>query len=402
MQSILIVDDLESIHEMLEAVIQPIGFNTVFATDGETALEKLRQETFEIVLTDINMTPMDGLTLLGEIRKIDPDAVVLMMSGFANVENATEALKLGAFDFLTKPFKVDQLMASINRAAVERKKRREAKSNVQADLDCILTGTSEAAKKLTESVKRHAKSKTPLLITGETGTQKSAIASIIHGQSEGSDHTLVTIDARKLDEHEFYAQLHTPDGVPSEIIESAKGGTLFIANIDRVALATQAKLGNLIRDLKGQVRVICSSSRDLDALVEAGEFEDVLFFRIATSVIEAPALRDRSEDLPAMVMAYFAENGLTQLSTGSQATALLGAYQWPGNYAELKETLDAAAETVGTDNVIHKDNLPEKLSDTSSWPTLAEHLEAQASRYRAQVLKACQGDSGKAAQVLGE
>ncbi len=402
MQSILIVDDLESIHEMLEAVIQPIGYNTTFAISGEQALQKLQKETFDVVLTDINMEPMDGLELLSQIKEKDPDAVVVMMSGVATVENASAALKRGAFDFLTKPFKVDQLVKSVTRAVDERKKRRDLQSGVATDVATILTGNSSAAKKLNESIERHSKTKGPLLITGETGTQKASIASIIHNQSESADGPFTTIDALKLDDDEFYAALYTPDGKASETIVSAQAGTLFIANIDRVTPKNQSNLGNLIRDIKGETRVICSSGQDLESLVEKGEFEDALFFRVATNTIEVPRLSERSEDLPAIIMSFLGKSGLSHVQLGEQASSLLQAYQWPGNYAELKEVLIASAEAGGDDNIIHHSNLPEKISDTTHWPTLQQFLDAQTVRYRSQVLKACQGDDDKAAQILGE
>lgn len=126
MHSILIVDDIESIHEILNAVIEPIGFNTAFATDGPTAIEMVEQNHYDIVLTDINMKPMDGLDLLEKLKAINPNIIVVMMSGYATIENATRSLKLGAFDFITKPFKVDELIAAINRATKESEKLSEA------------------------------------------------------------------------------------------------------------------------------------------------------------------------------------------------------------------------------------------------------------------------------------
>ncbi len=284
MQSILIVDDLESIHEMLDAVIQPIGYNTAFATDGEIALQKIREERYDIVLTDINMKPMDGLALLAQIKEADPEAIVIMMSGYANVENATQALKLGAFDYLTKPFKVDQLMNSIARAAAERKKRRQSGNAAAAQNSILLSGDSETAKSLNERLTRAAKLPTPLLITGDTGTQKANIAALVHARSDAAGEPFVTIDAKKADSGELPGMLFDSAGAASETIRSAEGGFLFLANIDAIPRELQASLGTLIRDLKGETRVICSSSHDLEQLVEQGQFEDGLYFRIANNL----------------------------------------------------------------------------------------------------------------------
>ncbi|MDQ8181232.1 response regulator [Pelagicoccus sp. SDUM812005] len=400
MQSILIVDDLESIHEMLDAVIQPIGYNTAFATDGEIALQKIREEHYDIVLTDINMTPMDGLSLLAQIKEADPEAIVIMMSGYANIENATQALKLGAFDYLTKPFKVDQLMNSIARASAERKKRRQSGKDAAAQNSILLSGDSETTKAFHERLNRAAKVPTPLLITGDTGTQKANIAALVHARSESAGEPFVTIDAKKAEPSELPGMLFDSEGAPSETIRSAQGGFLFLANIDAVPHELQAPLGTLIRDLKGETRVVCSSSRDLEQLVEEGQFEDGLYFRIANNVLPVPALRDRSEDIPALALAYFAQNHLPFNALGEQAAALMQGYRWPGNYTEFQEVLSAAAQ-VGEGQTIREADLPEKLRDISSWPNLEEYLAEQADRYKQAVLKACQGDTDKAAQILG-
>ncbi len=400
MQSILIVDDLESIHEMLDAVIQPIGYNTAFATDGEIALQKIHEEHYDIVLTDINMKPMDGLALLAQIKEADPEAIVIMMSGYANIENATQALKLGAFDYLTKPFKVDQLMNSIARAAAERKKRRQSGNAAAAQNSILLSGDSEIVKTFSERLSRAAKLPTPLLITGDSGTQKTSIAALVHARSEAADEPFVTINAKKADAAELPGLLFDAEGAPSETVRSAQGGMLFLANIDAIPQELQASLGNLIRDLKGETRVVCSSSRDLEKLVENGQFEDALYFRIANNALNVPSLRDRPEDIPALALSYFAQSHLPFNSLAEKAAALLQGYRWPGNYTEFQEVLSAAAE-IGEGQSISEADLPEKLRDISNWPNLDEYLAEQATRYKQAVLRASQGDPAKAAQILG-
>ncbi len=400
MQSILIVDDLESIHEMLDAVIQPTGYSTVFATDGQIALEKMRRERFDIVLTDINMKPMDGIALLAKIREIDPAAIVIMMSGYANVDNATKALKLGAFDFLTKPFKVDQLMSAISRATDERRKRLEASSGIATDVASILAGDSPAVKKLKDSIERLAKTNTPVLFTGESGTQRASLAAIVHEKSAAAEGAFIALDAKQLDAEALHAELVGNEEQPAKAIVSATGGTLFVANIDHLPLTIQRSVGQQIRELKGELRFICSTSRDLERQVEKGEFEDALYFRIATNVVEPPPLRERAEDIPAIAMAFLSKKGYANAGLGDRASALLQAYRWPGNYVELKEVLEAAA-SAADGAVIGQDHLPEKLSDTSNWPSLADYLAAQGDRYRQQVLRACQGDRERAAGILG-
>lgn len=384
---------------MLDAVIQPIGYLTDFAIDGESALEKMKNRRYDIILTDIKMTPMDGLDLLAEVRKLDPDAIVIMMSGYANVENATRALQLGAFDYLTKPFKVDQLMASVNRAAEERNKLLEARNGGGEEASHILSGDSKAVKKLNEGIARQAESKTPLLITGEPGTQKVCIGKAIHAQSERAEEPFVFLDLKTEDEAAFNKLLFGEDDQPSAAVESAKGGYLYLANIDHSPIGRQGTLGNLVRDLKAETRIVCSSSRDLEQLIEVGDFEDALYFRIATNFLHVPALNDRAEDIPAMTFAYLGQSGQARRSFSPRAIELMQAFRWSNNYTEFEEVLSTAiSETPG--EIINENDLPEKFQDTSSWPTLAQHLEEQAQRYRKLVLSACQGDVSKASEIL--
>lgn len=399
MQSILIVDDLESIHEMLDAVIQPIGYNTAFATDGEIALQKIREESYDIVLTDINMKPMDGIALLAQIKEADPNAIVIMMSGYANMDNATQALKLGAFDYLTKPFKVDQLMASIERASKERKKRLESGTGGSSQSTILLSGESEVAKRFSEHINRSAKLPTPLLISGEKGTQKDSVAALVHAKSSLANGPFVTIDAKNTPPSDLPGLLVSPEGNASETIQTAAGGYVYVSNIDCLPKELQIPLGNVIRDLKGETRFICSSAKDLESLVESGDFEDALYFRIANNMLTVPSLRDRTEDVSALALSYFAKNHLPFNAIGERAAAILQGYRWPGNYTELQEVLSAAA-TVGTDQTIKESDLPEKLRDISSWPNLELFLSEQAEHYKMQVLKACQGDREKAALIL--
>jgi len=399
MHSILIVDDLASIHEMLEAVIQPIGYHTAFATDGEMALRKIREERFDIVLTDINMKPMDGLALLSQIRQADPNAIVIMMSGFANMQNATQALKLGAFDYLTKPFKVDELMSSIQRGAEERRKRLESGNDAAGPEPLFFSGESEAVKAFSKQLERFAKISNPLLIVGESGCQKGEIAAYFHASGDQRSGPFFKVDARAVEAEELGALLFDSSGLPSQKVRELQGGTLYIANAHALPDALQAPLGDLARDLKGELRLVCSTSQNLESMVEKGVFADSLYFRISSSSISVPPLRDRAEDIPALARAFFARSHLPFSSLSDQALALLGGYRWPGNYGELQEVLAAAAE-LGSGQTIRESDLPDKLRDIGAWPDLQSHLATEAADYKQRVLRACQGDRAKAAETL--
>ena len=189
MASVLIVDDLLSIHEMLEAVIQPTGFLTSFATDGEKALTRYKAEKFDIVLADIDMKPMDGITLLKQLKLYDPNAVVIIMTAYASTESAVQALKYGAFDYLQKPFRVDELIATLRRGIEFRKFQAEraaaggAPGVKAADIENRLIGKSAKLAKLVTQIKKLATVRSPVLLIGENGTGKATVAEILHAAS---------------------------------------------------------------------------------------------------------------------------------------------------------------------------------------------------------------------------
>src|SRR5476651_1073277 len=213
MPSLLIVDDLLSIHEMLEAVIQPTGFATAFATDGEKALARYKAEKFDMVLADIDMKPMDGITLLKQLKQYDPNSVTIIMTAYASTESAVQALKFGAFDYLQKPFRVDELIATLRRGIEFRKFQAErtaagvvpgAKS---ADIESRLVGKSAKLTKLITQIKKLATVRTPVLLIGENGSGKSAVAEILHAASGAPESAFVRIDCSLSSEANFHEGL---------------------------------------------------------------------------------------------------------------------------------------------------------------------------------------------------
>ena len=200
MPSVLIVDDLISIHEMLEAVIQPTGFATSFATDGEGALALYKAEKFDLVLADIDMKPMDGITLLKRLKVYDPSVVVVIMTAYASTESAVQALKFGAFDYLQKPFRVDELIATLRRGIEFRTLQAERSAQVGAtaqrgaDLDSRLIGGSEKITRFKAQIRKLAATRTPVLLLGENGTGRSTVAEVLHAASGAPDSAFVRID----------------------------------------------------------------------------------------------------------------------------------------------------------------------------------------------------------------
>jgi DNA-binding NtrC family response regulator len=398
MQSILIVDDMESIHEMLDTVIQPIGYSTVYARTGEEAISIYKEQCPEIVLTDLKMPNMDGLELMSRIKEIDSNAVVIMMSGHADVDNALASLKLGAFDYLTKPFKVDQLMSALNRAS------ELIKVNVASeehDSSIALLGDSAAAQKLKERVSQIAASHSPALIQGLCGVQKSLLAAAIHHvQFAEEPAPFVTFDCSEHSDSDLKDDVTGSDNSGGQLVNNAKGGTLHITNFHKLSKENQVAVGSLVRDNGSKVRFLFSTSEDIEGKVAKGEFDDSLFHLISSQTVDVPGLDERSEDIPLLVNSILQGLRKDSVSLSDEARSLLQGYQWPGNFAELKEVVEAASRDC-KDDVIRPADLPNRIQETDKWPNLADYIEQASEEYKRRILRACLGDPKKASAILG-
>lgn len=410
MPSVLIVDDLVSIHEMLEAVIQPTGFATSFATDGEKALVRYKAEKFELVLADIDMKPMDGITLLKQLKLYDPNAVVIIMTAYASTESAVQALKHGAFDYLQKPFRVDELIATLRRGLEFRKFQAErAAASVgagvkTADIENRLIGKSAKLTKLIAQIRKLATVRTPVLLIGENGTGKGSVAEILHAANGASDAALVRIDCSLSSEASFRDGLLGQNGEGGAWVKQAKGGTLFLQNLQSLSQSVQKELVSVLRNTAHGFRLICTTSEDLEKLVDEGKFHDELFYRVASLPVQMPALRERAEDIPLLIKQYAAQaaNPLFDanlIEFTEDAKSVMSAYHWPGNLTELSQVVSKIAGTSET-RVITSQQLPLRLRELKHWPTLEEYLAGQEKQYLDMVLHACRNDKAAAAKVL--
>lgn len=412
MPSVLIVDDLLSIHEMLDAVIQPTGYTTAFATDGEKALTRYKQDKFDLVLADIDMKPMDGITLLRKLKDYDPNCVVLIMTAYASTESAVQALKYGAFDYLQKPFRVDELISTLKRA-MEFRELNESQHAAAAPavasgaqpLEEIIIGSSAYAKRLVAQVKKLAAGKTPVLLQGELGTGVALVAEAIHSHGATAEGEIVRIDCGLNDAGQLQHGLIGTNGEGGQWVKDARGGTLFLQNIEKLPREIQAALIGVLRNHGNDFRLICSTSVDLEKLTDTGHFNDELFYRVASLPVHLEPLRERIEDLPLLVRHYVKQASNPHFDANlveftPDALAAMSSYSWPGNLTELSQLVIKIASTTETRLVTVK-QLPLRIKDLESWPTLEEHLEQERRSYIERVLHACHGDSTRAARILG-
>jgi two-component system response regulator HydG len=411
MASILIVDDLISIHEMLEAVIQPTGHKTAFATDGEKGLARYKAEKFDLVLCDIDMKPMDGITLLKQLKVYDPGAVVIIMTAYASTESAIQALKHGAFDYLQKPFKVDELMQALKRSlifrhAIAEREAHGAMPSVKAgDFEARLPGESQRIKRLIAQLKKLATAHTPVLISGEAGSGHEIAAELLHTARNAVDSPLVRIDCRLSSETSLRTGLLGESGSGGTWVQQAKGGTLYLSHLQGLPKSIQGELVSVLRNNAHVCRLICATEEDLEKLSEDGSFNEELFYRVAALPIDMPPLRERPEDIPALLKSIATKVINPQfdarfLEFTADALATLKAYAWPGNLDEFNQVISQVITTTES-RVITSAQLPLRVHELKDWPTLADYLAGQEKQYVARVLHASGGDKVKAAKALG-
>lgn len=412
MPSLLIVDDLISIHEMLEAVIAPTGYKTAFATDGEKGLAKYKAEKFDLVLADIDMKPMDGITLLKQLKAYDPTAVIIIMTAYASTESAIQALKFGAFDYLQKPFKVDELMQALKRGlefrrtVVEREAQGVATPSVQAaDFEARLLGESQKVKRLITQLKKLATAQTPVLIYGEPGSGHEVAAELLHAAGTVPGSPFIQIDCRASSLDDIRSGLLGANGAGGAKVQQAKGGTLVLQHLQNLPKAAQPEMISVLRNSAHTFRLISTSEEDLEKLAETNGFNEELFYRVGALTVNLPALRERPEDLPVLIKEATLKSSSPrfdprQIEFSDDALTALRAYRWPGNQGELAQVISRLVLATET-RVIAAAQLPLHVRELKDWPKLADYLGAQEKEYLARALQACGGDKAKAAKALG-
>lgn len=409
---VLIVDDMPVIHEMLAAVISPFGHHLEFASSGEQALRLYKGAVFDLVLSDIDMAPMNGITLLKQLRAFDPNAAVVIMTAHSTVETAIQSLKFGAFDYLQKPYKVDELMQTLRRCQEMKRLAKAAKeaspgtvSSPSFNFAAYLIGESPKTKRLAAQLQKLAGSSTAILLTGEGGTGHEAVARLLHNGGLTPDGPFVTVDCRHHEPDELQIKLLGQDGAVGAWPQEAAGGTLFLLHPQALPPSVQAGLISVLRKAAGGFRVITATEEDLDAMSAEGRFNEELYYRIAALPITLPSLRERLDDLPLLVqdITRRTPNPHTdshRIEFTSNAMAALAAYPWPGNIAELQQVVSKAVASSEV-RVIEPTQLPERIYEGQECLPLAEFLAMQEKQYLTRVLKRFGGDKARASAAIG-
>ena len=398
---------------MLEAVFEPAGFKCSSAFSGEDALKRYKADRFEVVLVDIAMQPMDGLTLLKELKTHDPQAMVIMMTGYSSAENAMKSLKFGAFDYVQKPFRVDELVKTMRRAADLRAKAATDRERLMAevtvnrpvDLADAMMGTSPAIRAARQAFQKIIPAATPVLIQGEPGTGKRSLAEKIHQHGPRADGPFKGIDCKLAQVDELREILVRADGSPGPLFDEVRGGTLFLNQIEEMPKDLQALLSQVLGSSDHQFRLICAAHSHLEAEVDEPRLIDDFYFKVSTLPIFLPPLRERREDIPALVndvlhkaaSPFFQES---ELKFTPAAEEVFSTYPWPGNVTELSNVV-CTVVAMASGKSIGPEMLPRRLKDVATWPKLKDYLGQRELAYLKTLLKATGNDKARAAKIAG-
>ncbi len=378
MGKVLVIDDEQGFCELLESVLQRQGFQVVTTTAPEKAIDIIEEEEIDLVFLDYKMPSCDGITLLKRIKEYDENIVVIMITAYGSIETAVEAMKYGAYDFITKPFQKDDLIRLTQKAWDKRKIMVEM-SHLREEIQerysfNNIIGKSKPMQDLFELIRRAAKSKCTVVIQGESGTGKELVAKAIHYNSPRKHKKIVCVNAATLQDTLLESQLfgHVKGAFTGAykaqkgFFEIADGGTLFLDEIAEISPAIQAKLLRVLQEreivplgsttpIKVDVRLLVATNQDLKKVMEEKKFREDLYYRLNVLTITIPPLRERVEDIPLLAMHFLKKyakeaekeiNGFTPM-----AMELLCSYPWPGNVRELENVIEAAVSLETSDTI---------------------------------------------------
>jgi DNA-binding NtrC family response regulator len=395
MARILVADDHDALRRGLALALSAAGHDVEEASNGNAALERLHESYFDVVVSDLKMGGSDGLDVLRTTKALHPTVSVILMTAFGTVNTAVEAMKSGAFDYVQKPFEIEEMEVKIEKALELKRLRHELdylRNEQQETYDFEkIVGNSEALQRVLTVVKKVAKSNSTVLIHGETGTGKELIAGAIHHNSLRAARNFVKVNCAALQENLLESELFGHEkgaftGADRQRIgrfEQADGGTLFLDEIGDMSPSTQAKILRVLqeheferlggtRTIRVDVRLIAATNRDLPSMVAAGTFREDLYYRLNVVSIQTPPLRERKEDILALAMSFLRRYGneLKKRLDGldPEAQKLLMRYNWPGNIRELENAIERAA-LLAERAVVSADDL--RLGDAAQGTTMS-------------------------------
>ena len=395
-EHILIVDDEPAIRATLRGVLEDEGYRVTAVGSGADALRLVTDEAPDLTFLDVWMERMDGLETLAEVRRLRPDAIVVMISGHGTIETAVKATRLGAYDFIEKPLSLEKTLLIVARALEHARLEREnatLRESFEARAEII--GASEPVRRLREHIATTAPTNGRVLIHGENGSGKELVARAIHAQSARRERPFVEVNCAAIPEELIESDLfgHEKGAFTGALarrrgkFELADGGTLFLDEIGDMSLKTQAKVLRALEEqafervggkdtIQVDVRVIAASNRDLEALIRAGRFREDLYYRLNVIPIEVPALRTRKDDITKLVdhfvAVFCAENGKRPKTVSGEALGYFLAYDWPGNVRELRNMVERLV-IMAPGDVVGADDLPAPLRPKDAAATPEGH-----------------------------
>ncbi len=440
MAKILLVDDEPSILSVLSVLLKAEGHVVTPVDNGEKAMELFKSSKFDLMISDIRMKPIDGITLLHAARDAQPTMAVLMVTGYGSVETAVEAMKLGAFDYITKPFKVDEMLITVQRA-LDYNKTLSENVNLKAQLESRyrfenIIAESPAMRNVCEMIERVAPTDATVLIYGESGTGKELVAKAVHAYSSRKSRLFLPLNCAALPEPLLESELFghvkgafTGAAADKEgLFEAANGGTILLDEISSMPMGIQAKLLRVLQEkeirrvggnesIAVDVRVLAATNSRLETMIEKGLFREDLYYRLSVIPIEIKPLRERTEDILPLTQHFLrmelGERGPLP-EVAPEVIIFFEQYSWPGNVRELENALKHAL-TFAKDNVIGMSCLPAKMIKNSNYvegsvagakkedyrgKSLKAFLRSKEKEYLSQVLKNSDGDKQRAAKAL--
>ncbi len=430
-EAILVVDDQEPNRVTLERILEREGWEVEHAADGRGGLDRLREGGISVIVTDLKMPGMSGMDLLRAARAVSPDVEVVVMTAYGTVETAVEAMKEGAYDYVTKPLRRSELVATIRKALEKRLlilENRQLRAQIETARRHPVIGTSAPLRALLEELSQVAPSDASVLMVGESGTGKGLLARVLHERSRRARGRMVTVNCAALPESLLESELfgHEAGAFTGAQrrkegrFDLARGGTLFLDEVTEIPLSVQVKLLRVLqegeyervggtRTLEADVRVVSATNRDVEAEVRAGRFREDLYYRLNVIQLRVPPLRDRPEDVP-LLAAHFLERFAAKNQkrvvgfTGEAQEALVG-YGWPGNVRELENALERAV-VLCREEIVDLEQLPPPVRQGRGGRKLmtfevGTSLKEVERRLIQETLRNTGGDKGLAASLLG-